>query len=223
MGLLAQRFHCIAVDLPGYGESPPLGQRTTIPSYVELLADLIEQVTDGPVVLIGHSMGGMISLSMALKYSVLVDRMVLISPTVSGKLSGYINLFIRPITLMERFGLGSLIVSSVEGIFVGLSDRLMRPASFAERTEITKQDYERIRHDVRRPGQGRVRAECYRAMLENDLRGRISKIETPALVLWGAEDNTVPLRDAGVVADEWPQAGAGAGSGPVSSPFKRGQ
>jgi CRP-like cAMP-binding protein len=28
----------------------------------------------------------------------------------------------------------------------------------------------------------------------------------PALVLWGAEDNTVPLRDAGIVADEWPEA-----------------
>ena len=28
----------------------------------------------------------------------------------------------------------------------------------------------------------------------------------PTLILWGAEDNTVPLRDAGIVADEWPQA-----------------
>lgn len=206
IGLLAQRFHCIAVDLPGYGESPPLPRRATIPRYVELLADLIEQVTDGPVVLVGHSMGGMISLAMAEKYSVLIDRMVLLSPTISGRLSTFINLFISPITLMERFGLGSLIVSSVERIFVGLSDRLMRPASFAERTGITRQDYERIRHDVRRPGQGRVRAECFRAMRDNDLRGRIGRIETPALVLWGAEDNTVPLRDAGVVADEWPHA-----------------
>jgi CRP-like cAMP-binding protein len=43
-------------------------------------------------------------------------------------------------------------------------------------------------------------------MLENDLSGRLGQVETPALVLWGAEDNTVPLRDAGVVADEWPAA-----------------
>jgi CRP-like cAMP-binding protein len=34
----------------------------------------------------------------------------------------------------------------------------------------------------------------------------LGRVETPALVLWGAEDNTVPLRDAGVVADEWPAA-----------------
>jgi CRP-like cAMP-binding protein len=31
-------------------------------------------------------------------------------------------------------------------------------------------------------------------------------MQVPALVLWGAEDNTVPLRDAGIVADEWPEA-----------------
>lgn len=206
LGQLAQRFHCIALDLPGYGQSPPLNETTTIPKYVDLLAKLIGKMSDGPVVLVGHSMGGMISLSLALAHPVLVERMVLLSPTISGRLSTAINLFISPITMMERFGLGSLLVTATERAFVGLTDRLMRPVSFAERTGITKADYERLRMDARKPGQGRVRAECYRAMLENDLSGRLSQIETPALVIWGAEDNTVPLRDAGVVADEWPAA-----------------
>ncbi len=206
LDLLAQRFHCIAVDLPGYGQSPPFDERTTIPRYAELLANLIETVSDGPVVLVGHSMGGMISITLALKYPVLVERMVLLSPTISGRLSTSINFLISPITMMERFGLGSLLVSSVERTVVGLTDRLMRPVSFAERSGITREDYERIRLDARRPGQGKVRAECFMAMQENDLSGRLSKVETPTLILWGAEDNTVPLRDAGVVADEWPTA-----------------
>jgi pimeloyl-ACP methyl ester carboxylesterase/CRP-like cAMP-binding protein len=206
LGLVSQRFRAIAVDLPGYGESPPLGERTTIPAYAELLADLIEEVTDGPVVLIGHSMGGMTSLAMALRYPVLIERMVLIDPTISGRLSQSINLAISPITVLERFGLGSMIVSTAERMIVGITDRLMRPVSFAERSGITEADYMRIRADVRRPGQGRVRAECFFAMRQNDLRGQLSQVEVPSLVLWGAEDNTVPLRDAGVVADEWPEA-----------------
>jgi len=206
LGLLAQRFHCVAVDLPGYGQSPPLPERTTIPAYVELLADLIAQISDRPIVLVGHSMGGMIGVTLALKHPVLVERMVLLNPTISGRLSTSINLMISPITTMERFGFGTYIVSAVEKSFVGITDRLMRPVSFAERTGITRDDYERLRNDARRPGQGRVRAECFRAMLENNLSGRLHEVKPPSLVIWGAEDNTVPLRDAGVVADEWPLA-----------------
>ena len=206
IGLLAQRFHCIAVDLPGYGDSPAYSERTTIPKYVETLAGLIEQVSDGPVVLVGHSMGGMISVTLALEHPVLVERMVLLSPTISGNLSTWANYLLAPVTLMERFSLGSVVVTAVENSIAGLTDRLLRPALFAQRSDITNADYERIRMDTRRSGQGRVRAECFRAMRDNALQGRLNNPETPTLILWGAEDNTVPLRDAGIVADEWPSA-----------------
>ncbi len=204
--VLSQRFSCIAVDLPGYGKSPPLEGKTTIPAYAELLVDLIEEVSDGPVVLVGHSMGGMISLTIAQRHPALVERMVLICPTITGRLSNMINLLISPINMIERFGLGQLLVSSIERAYVGITDRLMRPVSFADRTGITEAEYHRLRADARRPGQGRVRAECFFAMRENDLSGTFHLLEDPAMVIWGAEDNTVPLRDAGVIADEWPDA-----------------
>ena len=203
-GLLSQRFHCISVDLPGYGSSPRFEGRTTIQRYVDLMRDFIEQISDGPVVLVGHSMGGMISISVAIDQPLLVERMVLIGPTITGKLSNSVNMVISPINMIERFGLGSLIVSSVEKLYLGLTDRLMRPVSFADRTSITEADYVRLREDARRPGQGRVRAECFFAMRNHDLSGKLSGIEVPTLVIWGAEDNTVPLRDAGVMEDEWP-------------------
>lgn len=206
LSLLTRRYRCLAVDLPGYGKSPPFPYRTTIPAYADLLAELVAQVSTGPVVYVGHSMGGMIGLTMALRHPALVERFVLLGPTISGRLSTFINLFISPVTLLEAFGLGRLIVSGVERAFVGVTDRLMRPASFAERTAITARDYRRLRADARRPGQGRVRAECYFAMRENDLRGRLHQIRVPGLVIWGAEDNTVPLRDASVVSDEWAEA-----------------
>jgi len=206
MGILAQRFRVIAVDLPGYGESPPFPYRATIPAYADLLANLVVDLTDDPVVLVGHSMGGMISLTLALNYPSLVERMVLLSPTISGRLSSYINMVVRPITLLERFGLGSLVVSAFERTMIGLTDRIMRPASFAQRSGITSEEHKRLQEDVRRPGQGRVRAECFFAMRASDLSGMLKNVPVPALVLWGAEDNTVPLRDAGIVADEWPQA-----------------
>ncbi|PDW01950.1 alpha/beta fold hydrolase [Candidatus Viridilinea mediisalina] len=201
--LVSRRFHCVAIDLPGYGNSERLRERTTIPAYAEVIAKLIQQLSDNPAVLIGHSMGGMTSITTALNYPELVDRMVLLAPTISGKLSNWINYAVAPVTALERFNIAGRIVSALEPSLVAVTDRLMRPASFAERSVISQQEYERLRADARRPGQGRVRAECFIAMQQNDLRGRLSEIQTPSLVIWGAEDNTVPLRDAGVVADEW--------------------
>jgi pimeloyl-ACP methyl ester carboxylesterase/DNA-binding response OmpR family regulator len=205
--LLSERFYCVAVDLPGYGESPPLPHRATIPAYADLLADLVRQLSPVvPAVILGHSMGGMISLTMALRHPDVVERLVLLCPTISGKLSFWINTFISPITMIERVPLFNTIVANLEPYLLSATDRLMRPASFAERTGISQADYERLRADARRPGQGRVRAECFTAMRANDLQGKLGTLTMPALVIWGMEDNTVPLRDASVVADEWPNA-----------------
>lgn len=201
-----RRYRVMAVDLPGYGESPRLKERTTIPGYADLLAKLIQEVTDKPSVLIGHSMGGMISLTLTLRHPELVERMILICPTISGKLSMFINMFVSPITFLERSVITNRFIAAFEPYFIQITDRLMRPASFADRTEIKEDEYTHLRADARRPGQGRVRAECYHAMRENDLRGKLSQVNKPALVIWGMEDNTVPLRDASVVATEWPDA-----------------
>ncbi len=204
--LRQQRYHSLAIDLPGYGASPRLPKRTTIADYVELLATLIQEISGKPITLIGHSMGGMTSISLTLRYPELVDRMVLLCPTISGKLSRFINMFMYPFVFMERFGATRKLVEILEPQMLSVTDSLLRPALFADRTGITAADYERIRADARRPGQGRVRAECFQAMLDNDLRGQLSQVETPALVIWGMEDNTVPLRDASVVAREWSDA-----------------
>lgn len=207
MNALSDRFRCVAVDLPGYGESPPLPQRAAIPRYAELLVGLIRQLSGGlPAILVGHSMGGMISLNMALQSPELIERMVLLCPTISGNLSTSINLFISPITMLERFKVAGNVVAALEPYMLSMTDRLMKPVSFAERTGISEKDYHRLRADARRPGQGRVRAECFWAMRDNDLSGKLSRIQVPALVIWGMEDNTVPLRDASIVADEWTSA-----------------
>ncbi len=206
LGLLSQRFRCMAVDLPGYGESPPPPDRITIPLYADLLAEFIAQVSDGPVVLVGHSMGGMTSITLSQRHPVLVERMVLLNPTITGKLSNYINFVVTPIFLLERLGVLRMIINAGERALVGVTDRIMRPASFAERSGITEADYERIRSDTRRPGQAQTRGQSFFAMRDNDLTNELHKVETPALVIWGAEDNTVPLSDAGIVADEWPEA-----------------
>ena len=200
-----RRYHCVAVDLPGYGQSPAGPERPTMDGYADILAGLIKQLSPkNPAVLVGHSMGGMISLTLAQRHPHLVERLVLLCPTISGRLSLFMNLFVSPNIMVERF-VPTKISSLLEPQLVGISDRLMRPASFSELGGVSEADYNRLRADARHPGQSRVRAECFWAMRQGDLRGNLSGLkDIPILAIWGMEDNTVPLRDASALVDELP-------------------
>jgi pimeloyl-ACP methyl ester carboxylesterase len=43
--MLSKRRHCLAVDLPGYGQSPPRREAASIAGYANLQASLIRDVT----------------------------------------------------------------------------------------------------------------------------------------------------------------------------------
>ncbi len=203
---LSKRYRCIAIDLPGFGKSPAPTERPTIAGYADLAAKLIEEFSDRAVLVLGHSMGGQIAATLALRFPVLVEKLVLLNPALSGRLSTRVNLTMKPHVMAERFRFAEWLLYQAAKTRLDYTDHLLKPTNFAERAQISAQDYARIREDARRRGQGRMRAACFIAMQEGDLRGRLGSIEPPSLVLWGAEDNIVPLRDAGAVAAEWPNA-----------------
>ncbi|MBC8161941.1 MAG: alpha/beta fold hydrolase [Roseiflexaceae bacterium] len=203
---LRKRYRCLAIDLPGYGKSPAPVEPPTIAGYAHLAGRIIEKVSDRPMLVLGHSMGGQITATLALQAPDLLERMVLLNPALSGRLSPRVNMLLAPHVLAERYPFLEWLIYLLAQTPLDYTDYLLKPSSFAERAHVNATDYARIRADARRRGQGRIRALCFGAMIEGDLRGKLRRIETPALVVWGAEDNIVPLRDAGAVADEWPRA-----------------
>jgi len=72
----------VAVDLPGYGEAPEPARVLTIERTADLVAAYLREHVDRPAVLVGHSMGAQVVLEAAVRHSALVDRFVLIGPTV---------------------------------------------------------------------------------------------------------------------------------------------
>lgn len=61
---LSTHYQIITFDLPGFGQSPALSFRQ-IESYAEVLENLVARLNLEPFYLIGHSMGGYISLAYA--------------------------------------------------------------------------------------------------------------------------------------------------------------
>ena len=74
---LAERFRVIAIDLPGHGGSEVMGDVQTM----ERMADAVKDVMDGlglrKYVLVGHSMGGYVSLAFAERYPKAVSGLCL--------------------------------------------------------------------------------------------------------------------------------------------------
>lgn len=62
---LAARREVIAVDLPGFGETPPLTAEVSIASLTDSLTEFIRQQGLGDVATAGQSMGGRIVLELA--------------------------------------------------------------------------------------------------------------------------------------------------------------
>jgi pimeloyl-ACP methyl ester carboxylesterase len=108
---------CVAVDLPGFGYSPPPPDgRYSIRTHALSVIRLIEQLGQAPRHLIGNSLGGAVSTKVAALRPDLVRSLTLISPALPD---------LRPRPLPLR-----LAAVTAPGVGVALIDRMSRhPAS----------------------------------------------------------------------------------------------
>jgi pimeloyl-ACP methyl ester carboxylesterase len=82
--LLSDRHRCISIDLLGFGESPvPEGAAYTIEEHVAAIHETIRSLRlRAPFVLVGHSLGSLLSARYAAVHPEQVSRLVLVSPPV---------------------------------------------------------------------------------------------------------------------------------------------
>lgn len=69
-------YRAVAWDMPGYGNSAPI-EPYGFKGLAESCMALIEALQCGPVTLVGHGMGAMVALEVAVRHSALVRRLVL--------------------------------------------------------------------------------------------------------------------------------------------------
>jgi pimeloyl-ACP methyl ester carboxylesterase len=78
--LLTGRCRVLAPDLAGHGLTQSQGRSTTVSGNRALLHRFVQSVVGGPVILMGNSMGGMISLLEAGAAAQLVTGLILLDP-----------------------------------------------------------------------------------------------------------------------------------------------
>ncbi|KAA3609743.1 MAG: 2-succinyl-6-hydroxy-2,4-cyclohexadiene-1-carboxylate synthase [Calditrichaeota bacterium] len=77
---LSKKYYCIAIDLPGHGNSNNQNQLDNLwsfDSFSQNLSELVNHLGVKPISLVGYSMGGRLALYFTIKYPHLVSKLIL--------------------------------------------------------------------------------------------------------------------------------------------------
>ena len=77
---LAKKNRVIALDLPGYGKSEKGNYSYSMSFFSNEIKKFVDKLNIHRFILIGHSMGGQVAITFALKYPTMVNKLILISP-----------------------------------------------------------------------------------------------------------------------------------------------
>jgi pimeloyl-ACP methyl ester carboxylesterase len=216
--LLAPRLtgsaRVVALDLPGFGRSEPAGRTASVPANVAVLARFLEQEVGEPAVLVGNSMGGMISILLAGERPELVGGLVLLDPAVPGPrrtldplVALTFALYALPLVgervLRRRRTRQSATARVYETLRLVGVDPSTLPADVIDRS-VTLLDE---REDV--DGMDRAFLAAARSLLRvladpRRYRRAMRSIEAPVLLVHGDRDRLVPVTSARAIAAQHP-------------------
>jgi len=194
--LVGAGYRVIAFDNRGFGfsDQPAHGYRNA--DYVRLVVALLDSLGVASAVLVGHSMGGTIAAEVALAHPDRVRGMVLIDAAGYGmRWPGVLKIARWPI------------IGEIATTFRGrwLTERILR-STFADRGKVTESDVDQYYAPVPQPDFGRALRGVLREFRFDSLGGRLGRVQTPTLLLWGAADRWIPVRDGARFARELPRS-----------------
>jgi pimeloyl-ACP methyl ester carboxylesterase len=181
--------HVLVPDLPGHGGS------SALPAPAETLdpfADRAAELLDGPALLVGHSLGGVVALRLAQRHPQLARGIVLAgcagisSTTRSAERALTLVSLLKPgkrisrwrrsvarHALLRRLAFGVVSAADPQGLSPAAANGFLAGSG--------------LYTDVRTAGD---------ALVRTDPRLDLERVRCPALVMHGARDAQVPLRDA---------------------------
>lgn len=180
---LSSSYTVYAPDLPGYGGSQPLDGKYYIPELTAFLDGFSDNLGLERFHLVGHSLGGGVALNYALHSPQKIKKLVLVSSLCLGsEIAFWVRLISIP-TLLQ--GLGAVTLGVFEGI-KWVVKKLVKQVEFV------------IPFSTASVSIGVSVATLKEQTMV--LTDRFSEVLPPTLVVWGAKDSIVPVRQAYVAA-----------------------
>ncbi len=194
MPVLAEKgFHVIAPDVPGFGQSPPAkNMQVSVAEFAHIIAQFLKKLEIHRTHVIGISMGGTIALQLVLDYPQVVDKLILVNTFASLGLNSPLLLpyFLLRFILVYTLGIPAQANIVAKKLFPHPDQEILRQELIRQILQSNPRTYR----------------AAMRALARFDATHRLSEINTPTLVVSGAEDTTVPLEKQTQLAEGIPNA-----------------
>ena len=190
--LLLPDRRLLVPELPGHGGSAPLPAAPSLNVYADRLGLLLEHEAMAPAAVVGHSLGGAISLRLAIRRPGVVSSLVLAgaagissgarSVRYALTITGIVKPGRRIAPYRRRIARSDRLKRLVFGRW-GASDPGALPPDLVEAF-------------LAGPARHTDTVSAATALVRDDPRTDLDRVQCPSLVLWGARDNQLPVGDA---------------------------
>ncbi len=187
MEALADSYRTYAPDLWGFGDSDKPGSSYAVDDYVRMIGDFMDGLGIAQASLIGHSLGGVVALRLALERPQQVGKLVLVdTPVHGGGLAGPMK--------VNRNPLSRLMAGPRTLVSVWMRSLKRDSAAWSE-------IYDEIAEDTDKLDQAAVE-QSMDSMESLDLRDALTQFYTHALVVYGEKDEFIDPAQADIFADK---------------------
>lgn len=182
--ILSESYRCISIDLPGNGLSSKGDYPYGIDFFAHSIATFIKEKNLTNVTLVGHSMGGQVSMRIAFLYPQLIGKIILIATAGIEEFTSFEKTIMT--AGMNFFDLGMTHQNKLRQALV---------ASFYHIDHKAKKvidDMVHLLEEQTGASYNKMIDQCVQSMLDNPPRTYSSKIEQPFLLIFGDKDAMIP-------------------------------
>ncbi len=199
--VFARTHRVIALDLPGFGNSPmPVGD-ISISGYARTLDALLDALDVNAATVVGNSMGGFVAAELTINFPQRVERLVLVS---AAGLSTYQHP--QGTRALSRLRRRESVVAAYAGWVAAHADVVARRARLRNATlglvtrHPSRLPAALVAEQIRGAGKPGF-IQGLQANLDYDFRHRLTEIVCPTLIVWGDRDRVITARDADLFAE----------------------
>ncbi len=181
---LSEDYRTVMLDLPGHGRSDPPEAEISVKLYTEYVAEFIKKLDLVKGIPVGHSLGGAITLQLALDFPGLLTALVLVG---TGAKLGVLPAILE--SLKTRFEESVDLAVGQLGFAAGANPDLI----------------EQSKQECLRCGQDIAYAD-FTACNNFDVRDRLAEIYLQTLIIVGKEDQLTPVKWSQYLRDKIPKS-----------------